>query len=202
MSGLLPRLVLGGCLVGSIWGCGQSLEDVTNKITETSKTAALNDVSDKVGETVESVKQSASNVTESAKQLAQVAGNMKLEMGQSVDVSGCYIQVHSVPNRSGVLQVTSYNDADNERFPSVLLRSETSVDAASLAGQTILAEAYVMPSSDGPLWHSTSDHPLQIEFTKTADGELAGAVTAGKLINAQTGDVVSVTGSLQGPAPQ
>lgn len=208
MSGLLPRLMVCGCLIWAISGCGQSLEEIAESSKEKLGEVGqkMGEVGEKVGESAksvtETVKESVNNATESVKQVAQVAGKMKLQMGQPVDVSGCYIRVLPVPNRNTVVQISSYNDAKNEKFPSVFLRSETSVDATSLAGQRLQAVAFVMPSSDGPVWQSVPEKPLEIEFSQTPEGEIAGQVKAGELVNVLTGEVVPVTGSFQGPAPE
>jgi hypothetical protein len=100
-----------------------------------------------------------------------------------------------------VLHITSYNDAANEAFPSVLITANLPAGNGALTGQPLQAQAYVQAVKDGPVWHSADDAPVEVRIDQAAEGKIAGTITAGSLVSSDDGKSIPVTGSFTGSMP-
>jgi len=147
-----------------------------------------------VSTSVEQVKQTAEQV----KQAAGVVGSVELQLDHPVSAKSCYVHLIRLNGRPTVLQVSSYQDAGAESFPSFFLRAEPQqADPAALAGARIAAEVFVQETPEGPVWHTTVAAPAQIAIT-SATADSLNADLQGLLVNSDTGATKEMTGKLSG----
>lgn len=153
-----------------------------------------------VSETVETVKEQAPAAPSATKSPAVPVGSIELTAGEPVKTGGCYGRILAFSaGRPAVLQLTSYEDARAEAFPSVFLRAQLPEGAAeALAGQTVQAEVYVRVKADGPILHSAADRPVELKITAADGATIAGEVTLGQLVSTDGGNPVDVTGKFTG----
>jgi len=157
-------------------------------------------VSDAVREGVEGVKEAVSQTTEAVKEHTSLAGSIELTVDKPLKTGRCYLALVSLTSgRPGILQMTSYQNAGDESFPSVFFRAEVSAaELAELVGQEVAGQLYVQAVKDGPVWHSADDRPVRVAITSAADGSIEGEVRGGDLVNTDTGQSNSVTGKFAG----
>lgn len=148
----------------------------------------------------ETVGQAVSKTTELVKEKAQLAGHFELTLDEPVKAGRCYATLVSFPSgRPSVLTMSSCREAEDESFPSVLLRAEVTTDTpAELSGQKLAAQLYVQSEAEGPVWHSPQGQPVEVNITTAGDGSLEGELLGGSLVRTDTGQTTPVTGKFTG----
>ena len=187
--------VAGGLLVLLFGSVGCSKADVDALVDKTKQA-----VSENTSQAAESAKQSLQQVTDKAKEQLQLAGKISLTCGQPVETSACYARLIPLGGgRPNVLQLQSYQRADQESFPAVYLHAQTTATALEqLVGQTIPATAYVQSSNDGVIWYCDDQTTIDLKINSYQDGMLVGEISAGKLINTGDGKATALTGIFEG----
>lgn len=149
---------------------------------------------------VRTAKRHVVSTVDELKEKAQVAGEMDLALDSPVKTSGCYASLIVVDaQRPSVLQITSYKDAENEKFPSVFLRALVEpTSAADLAGQTVPAQMFVQHQRNGPVWHSLAPEHVPLRIDKTADYSITATILDGQLVSTETGETMDVSGTFSG----
>jgi hypothetical protein len=153
-------------------------------------------------ETVQELKNKVKEVGQGAAEKVGAATSssfMKLEMGESVEAKTCFASLIKLPGtRPAVLQLTSYDDPKNERFPSVFIWAEVpSHQPDSLAGQKLKAQVFVQTAADGPVWQSELSEPIELTIAKSGAKELTGEISAGK-VTSSDGASVELRGKFDG----
>ncbi len=137
--------------------------------------------------------------------------SIELNVGEIVKTTDCQGQLLTFSGeRPSVLMVKSYVDATQETFPSAMLQAHVTADEpASLVGQTLKAEIYLMQSgassapdvsaAGGTVWHTPPGELADVKITSIDNQRITGEVVAGMLINVQSGVRQPVTGKFTGP---
>lgn len=177
------RLVIVGMSLAALGGC----KDTKIEIPGLEKAA-------------EKAKEAVTNTVETAKQSADVAGKFELDLNGPMATNGCYGRVHAFSSkRPAILQIASYNDPNNESFPSVLVQAQlTDASLAALAGKTLNAQIYLQAAPGGPVWHSSADRPVEVQIKSAANSQIEGSIVQGALINADTGAEGQLKGTFSG----
>ncbi len=149
---------------------------------------------------VRKVKRQVVTTVRQVKEEVQLAGEIELSLNPPVKTGACYTSLIVVDaQRPSVLQVTSYSDSGNEKFPSVFMRAMVpSTSAAELAGKTVAAQMYVQHKKDGPIWHSLAPEHAQLRIDEAAGGSIKATVVGGQLVSTETGEAMDVAGSFSG----
>ncbi len=128
--------------------------------------------------------------------------SIKLTLDGPVVARKCHASLATgMPGRPDILQMTSYEGAGRESFPSILLRAEvTATSLASLNGLKVPAELFVQQKAEEPVWCCLPGQPVEIEIYETDDTKISVEVLRGELTNTSTGQSVKVTGDLKGAA--
>jgi len=149
---------------------------------------------------VEQVEQTVAKTSELVKEQTDLGGHIELTLDEPVKTGRGYAVLVSFPSgRPAVLQVSSCREPLDETFPSVFLRAEVSARAPTeLAGKELTAQLYVQAEPEGPVWHSPDEAPVEMRITTAGESSLEGEVLGGTLINTDTGETVSVTGTFVG----
>jgi hypothetical protein len=126
-------------------------------------------------------------------------GSIELDFAEPVKTDTCHAQFHSFHGRpASVLQLTSYADVGEEKFPAVLIRAVVAADSpAALVDQAFPAEIYVTTEEGDSVWHTATDAPVEIRISSFDNGVIAGEVAAGSLV-AAGGESSDVTGRFHG----
>ncbi|MFN0198936.1 MAG: hypothetical protein ACKVT0_19480 [Planctomycetaceae bacterium] len=137
--------------------------------------------------------------------------SIELNVGEIVKTVDCQGQLLTFGgDRPSVLMIKSYVDATQETFPSAMMQAHVTADEpASLVGQTLKAEIYLMqaggsPAPDptnagGSVWHTPPGELADIKITSVENQRITGEVVGGMLINVQSGTRQPVTGKFTGP---
>lgn len=186
-----------GCLILALAavGCGgKSISDLASSVKDAAS-QGVQSVQEKTQQAAEAV----GAVADKASEVAQLAGTIKIQVDQPLETSACYVTFSPLSAASvGVLQLQSYRDAEQESFPSIFVRAQTSTTTlAELAGQTIAAQVFVQPQENGPLWTAT-DQPVQLKVASIDQGKLTAEIAGGNLVNSQTGASQAMAGTFEG----
>lgn len=158
--------------------------------------------------TLEQAKQAVSESVEGVREQAETAaatvlptGSIELTLDAPVKTEEAHAHATRFSaGRPGLLQITSYEDAAGEQYPSVLLRAELPAGAAaSLAGQTLQAQAFIQPTNGGPIWQSTA--PIEIRVTAADDATLTGEIVRGEMVNLDTEIKIQLSGKFTAVLP-
>lgn len=193
-------LALGWVLVAA--GCGgKSISDLASSVKDAAS-QGVESIQDKAQQVSQDVVGKARGLADKASEVAQLAGSMKLSLDQPLETSACYANFSWLQAAgTGVLQLQSYRDAQQESFPAVFLRVQHEVAVpAELAGQTFDAQLFIQREADGPLWTAT-DQPVQLKITSIQDNVLQAEIVGGSLIHSSTGATQPVTGVFEGILP-
>jgi hypothetical protein len=128
----LVRGASGACLalLVLVSGCGTDVSEMASSVRDAA-TQGLEKAKETAGDVSRSVQGAAGTLSEKA----GFAGSFDLTVGEPLKASACYATCVALgPNRSGVLQVQSYRDAESESFPSVFLRAPGRRAGPELAG--------------------------------------------------------------------
>jgi hypothetical protein len=161
---------------------------------------------DALAKKAEEVKKAATDTTqrvvENVKRETNNAGSIELALsgGSSVKTAGCYGEFIVVGHgRPAILKVKSNADVSAEAFPSLLFQATTPVDnPTALANQTLQGVLYFQQQPDGPVWHSADGETVTLSIQTAAEGQFSGTLAAGKLVNTETNESRTVTGSFSG----
>lgn len=173
----LVRAAWGGLFVAWMAGCSGKLPDVQ-------------DVKDAVSGQVEQAKQA----------IAPVVGKIDLQATTPIKLDTCFARLTSIStDRPKVLQVTSYEDVNHERFPSVFLHAVVAVDnVAALAGKQIEAQVYIQTAADAAVWHTAAGESVQVTIKAADDTSITCEIERGLLVSSADGVTVEIRGTLVG----
>jgi hypothetical protein len=192
----LVRGASGACLalLVLVSGCGTDVSEMASSVRDAA-TQGLEKAKETAGDVSRSVQGAAGTLSEKA----GFAGSFDLTVGEPLKASACYATCVALgPNRSGVLQVQSYRDAESESFPSVFLRAPVAApDLNSLVGQTVDAQLFVKRSLEEPTLY-TRDAPVQLTIRAIEEGLLVGEIAGGSLSNHGSATPTAVSGNFRG----
>jgi hypothetical protein len=179
-AGWLPFLVPAGSLL--LGGCGGSVPVPKVELPKV----------------VQNLPQTVTNAAQGVKQTFQLAGSLDLELAGPIKTSGCYASLTSIPGRSTILQLTSYNDPSAETFPSVLIWAPVTVQTpAELVNQTVVAQMFVQRDPQAAPWQTAAGKSVNIKFT-AFEGVLVGQIEAGGMLtDVGNGSQAPVSGKIQ-----
>lgn len=175
-------------------GCGTDVSEMASSVRDAA-TQGLDKARETAGDVTRSVQGAAGTLSEAA----GFAGSFDLTVGEPLQTGGCYATCVALgPNRSGVLQLQSYRDAQNESFPSVFLRAPVAApDLNALVGQTVDAQLFVKRSLEEPTLY-TRDAPVQLTIRAIEEGLLVGEIAGGSLSNHGSATPTAVSGNFRG----
>jgi hypothetical protein len=179
-------------------GCGKSVTEIASSVKDAT-TKGLEQAKETASQVGQTVTEQAQNVTGQVQEGLALAGTMTVNMGGPLQTQACYVTlVPAAGGRPAVLQLQSYQDEQQESFPSVFARATVPAAGLSeLAGQTIPAQMFVQPQAGGPVWHSQAS-PIQLKIHSVDEKQVAGEILAGALADAATGQTQPVSGTFQG----
>lgn len=115
---------------------------------------------------------------------------------KNVDVVGTYCELIPVsPKHGSVLQIRSYADKEQKRFPAYYFHGvtkETSIE--SLLTKEISGQLFIQLEANGPIW-ATSAGPIAVKLNNLQSGEVNGSF-AGPMQSSTSTEAV-VRGSFQ-----
>jgi hypothetical protein len=158
--------------------------------------------------TLEQAKQAVTESVEEVTEQAETAvatvlptGSIELTLDAPLKTPAAYVRVSRFSAaRPTVVQIASYEDPAAEQFPSVLLRAELPAGPpASLAGQTLEAQAFAQATSGGAVWHSTA--PIEIRITAEDEKSLTGEIVRGEMLNVASDVKVQLSGKFTAVKP-
>lgn len=175
-------------------GCSTDVSEMASSVRDAA-TQGLDKARETAGDVTRSVQGAAGTLSEAA----GFAGSFDLTVGEPLQTGGCYATCVALgPNRSGVLQLQSYRDAQNESFPSVFLRAPVAApDLNALVGQTVDAQLFVKRSLEEPTLY-TRDAPVQLTIRAIEEGLLVGEIAGGSLSNHGSATPTAVSGNFRG----
>jgi hypothetical protein len=149
---------------------------------------------------VRKAKRTVVNTVRQVREEVQLAGEIELSLNPPVKSGACYASLIVVDaQRPSVLQVTSYSNSDNEKFPSVFMRAMVQpTSGAELAGKTVAAQMFVQHKKDGPIWHSLAPEHAQLRIDEAAKGSIKATIVGGQLVSTETGEAMDVSGTFSG----
>ena len=60
-------------------------------------------------------------------------------------------------------------------------------------------QMFLQARAEGPVWHTLRDQPVELTLTAADANTFTAEITAGKLVNSDTGQAIDVKGKLTGP---
>jgi hypothetical protein len=159
-------------------GCGKSVTEIASSVKDAT-TKGLEQAKETASQVGQTVTEQAQNVTGQVQEGLALAGTMTVNMGGPLQTQACYVTlVPAAGGRPAVLQLQSYQDEQQESFPSVFARATVPAAGLSeLAGQT---------------------SPIQLKIHNVDEKQVAGEILAGALADAATGQTQPVSGTFQG----
>ncbi len=151
--------------------------------------------------TRQELEQTVRRVTKKAEQVAQPVSNMEFQLGPegSHRTGACYAQLLSAGSTgAAVLQLTTYEQAEAETFPSLFLRARVSAASwADLAGQQLEAELFAQLRPDDSVWHSDPQHPVILHIAAVDDQRIEGTFQGGPVGNSRNRQQRKISGSFR-----
>jgi hypothetical protein len=179
-------------------GCGTDVSEMASSVRDAA-TQGLEKAKETAGDVTRNVTDTVQGAAGTLSEKAGFAGSFDLTVGEPLKAGGCYVTCVALgPNRSGVLQLQSYRDAENESFPSVFLRAAVAApDLNSLVGQTVDAQLFVKRSLEEPTLY-TRDAPVQLTIRAIEEGLLVGEIAGGSISNHGSATPTAVSGNFRG----
>jgi hypothetical protein len=153
---------------------------------------------DEIQQTVASVKGTVTTAVETVTE--RVAGSIELRLKPPVKLEACHAHFsRPAGGRPAVLQMGSYPELKQEKFPSVFIYAQ--VDASTpdkLAGAKIRAQLFVQHEQGGPVWHSRREEPVTLLVTEATGQYLVCSVAASKVYSTETDESFVISGKISG----
>ena len=158
------------------------------------------DLRETLGRGASQIREKVDQGVERVQQQTGFKGGIELSMSPPVKTRACYAALIRVdPQRPAVLQLTSYAAPEAESFPATFFRTTVPVNSVTeLAGQTIPVQAFVQAQSNGPVWHTRQDAPLQLQIVEVDEKRIVGRIVGGQLVTSASGKPTDVTGTFSG----
>jgi hypothetical protein len=113
-----------------------------------------------------------------------------------IDAKG-YLRLLVTPGFDSVLELSSYDSAAHEEFPSLYLRAVTKADKLmELVQKKLSAELFLMVEKDGNLIHNQAGQPMELVISEI-DGKNVRGTFAGQVHDIDVGGDGPITGKFQ-----
>jgi hypothetical protein len=114
--------------------------------------------------------------------------NLKLVLDEPLESTTIFASLSA-----GVLQIRNHEAEQIEVLPSVFLWANVGEDDfKALENKSVDAKMFAHTSSETSPWHAAGSGTVKLLITKVTDTMLVGEVTAGELINVDTGQKLKV----------
>jgi len=100
-------------------------------------------------------------------------GQIQFEFAGDQTLPVCYCRHLDIEGRPSVLQVSSYVTAEEETFPSLLLRAEIAAGSLEqVVGSPLPVQLFLQPKQGGNVWRADRNKPAALTIEVLDNGQL------------------------------